>query len=87
MRDGAANSGDADDVRGEKLKVLQALRTPWSDTVPNDVVVGQYRGYRGEDVAPDSVSPTFAAMRVFVDNWRWQACRSTCAPGRRWRSA
>ena len=67
------NSGDADDVRGEKLKVLQALRTPWSDTVPNDVVVGQYRGYRGEpDVAPDSVSPTFAAMRVFVDNWRWQ---------------
>ncbi|MFN8589472.1 MAG: glucose-6-phosphate dehydrogenase [Candidatus Eisenbacteria bacterium] len=67
------NSSDADDVRGEKLKVLQALRTPWADTVPNDVVLGQYRGYRAEpDVSPHSNTATFAAMRVFVDNWRWQ---------------
>jgi glucose-6-phosphate 1-dehydrogenase len=67
------NSGNADDVRGEKLKVLKALRQPWSDTVPLDVVVGQYAGYRAEpDVAPDSRTPTFAALRVFVDNWRWQ---------------
>jgi glucose-6-phosphate 1-dehydrogenase len=67
------NSGHADDVRGEKLKVLRALRQPWSDTVPLDVVLGQYDGYRAEpDVAPDSRTPTFAAMRVFVDNWRWQ---------------
>jgi glucose-6-phosphate 1-dehydrogenase len=67
------NSGHADDVRGEKLKVLRALRQPWSDTVPLDVVLGQYEGYRSEpDVAPDSRTPTFAAMRVFVDNWRWQ---------------
>ncbi|MCC6652048.1 MAG: glucose-6-phosphate dehydrogenase [Candidatus Eisenbacteria bacterium] len=67
------NSGDADDVRGEKLKVLQALRMPWADTVPNDVVLGQYRGYRDEpDVAPDSVAPTFVALPVYVDNWRWQ---------------
>jgi len=63
----------ADDVRGEKLKVLHALREPWSDTIPHDVVLGQYRGYRKEpDVAADSVTPTFAALRVFVDNWRWQ---------------
>ena len=67
------NSGHADDVRGEKLKVLRALRQPWSDTVPLDVVLGQYAGYRAEpDVAPDSHTPTFAALRVFVDNWRWQ---------------
>ena len=67
------NSGHADDVRGEKLKVLKALRPPWSDTVPNDVVVGQYEGYRAEpDVSPASTTPTFAAMRLFVDNWRWQ---------------
>jgi glucose-6-phosphate 1-dehydrogenase len=66
-------SGAADDIRGEKLKVLNALRDPWSDTIPNDVVLGQYRGYRQEpDVAPDSVTPTFAALRVFIDNWRWQ---------------
>ena len=67
------NSGHADDVRGEKLKVLKALRQPWSDTVPLDVVLGQYDGYRAEpDVAADSRTPTFAALRVFVDNWRWQ---------------
>jgi glucose-6-phosphate 1-dehydrogenase len=36
-------------------------------------VLGQYRGYRSEpNVAPDSLTPTFAALRVFVDNWRWQ---------------
>ena len=67
------NSGTADDVRGEKLKVLKALRQPWSDTVPDDLVLGQYSGYRSEpDVAADSQTPTYAALRVFVDNWRWQ---------------
>jgi len=67
------NSADADDVRSEKLQVLRALREPWAETIPRDVVLGQYRGYRQEkDVAPDSVTPTFAALRVFIDNWRWQ---------------
>lgn len=66
-------TGTADDIRSEKLKALDALRDPWSDTIPRDVVLGQYRGYRQEpDVAPDSKTPTFAALRVFVDNWRWQ---------------
>ena len=67
------NSGDADDVRSEKLQVLRALREPWADTIPRDVVLGQYQGYRAEpEVSPDSVTPTFAALRVFIDNWRWQ---------------
>ena len=67
------NTSDADDVRGEKLQVLRALRQPWADTIVRDVVLGQYRGYRQEpDVAPDSVTPTYAALRVFIDNWRWQ---------------
>ena len=66
-------TGAADDIRGEKLKVLKALRPVWSDTIPKNVVLGQYNGYRGEpDVAPDSRTATFAALRVFVDNWRWQ---------------
>ena len=66
-------SADADEIRGEKLKVLHALRQPWSDTLSRDLQLGQYRGYRDEpNVAPDSVTPTFAALRVFVDNWRWQ---------------
>ncbi len=78
------NSGHADDVRGEKLKVLQALRQPWSDTVPLDVVLGQYDGYRAEpDVAVDSRTPTFAAMRVFVDNWRWQGVPFYLRAGKR----
>ena len=66
-------TGDADDIRGEKLKVLHGLRQEWDDTIERNVVLGQYRGYRDEpDVAKDSVTPTFAAMRVFIDNWRWQ---------------
>jgi glucose-6-phosphate 1-dehydrogenase len=63
----------ADDVRGEKLKVLHSLRPMFMDTIERDVMLGQYRGYRSEpDIAPDSVTPTFAALRVYVDNWRWQ---------------
>ncbi len=78
------NSGHADDVRGEKLKVLKALRQPWADTVPLDVVVGQYEGYHREpDVAPDSRTPTFAALRVFVDNWRWQGVPFYLRAGKR----
>jgi glucose-6-phosphate 1-dehydrogenase len=66
-------TGGADDIRTEKLKVLNALRDPMEDTIARDVMLGQYRGYRDEtDVAPDSVVPTYAALRVFVDNWRWQ---------------
>jgi glucose-6-phosphate 1-dehydrogenase len=78
------NTGHADDVRGEKLKVLKALRQPWSDTVPNDVVLGQYNGYRTEpDIAPQSNTPTFAAMRVFIDNWRWQGVPFYLRAGKR----
>jgi glucose-6-phosphate 1-dehydrogenase len=67
------NTGGADDVRTEKLKVINGLRDPWADTIVRDVVVGQYRGYRDEPgVAKDSITPTFAALRAYVDNWRWQ---------------
>jgi glucose-6-phosphate 1-dehydrogenase len=59
----------ADDVRDEKLKVLRALRP----LDPGSAVRGQYRGYREEPgVAPDSRTATFVAMRLMVDNWRWQ---------------
>jgi glucose-6-phosphate 1-dehydrogenase len=60
---------DARALRDEKVKVLQAIRSP----LPEDVVLGQYAGYVAEPgVAPDSVTPTFAALRLSIDNWRWQ---------------
>ena len=78
------NSGQADDVRGEKLRVLKALRKPWADTLPDDVVVGQYAGYRAEpDVSPESDTATFAALRVHVDNWRWQGVPFYLRAGKR----
>jgi glucose-6-phosphate 1-dehydrogenase len=59
----------AADIREEKHKVLRSVRPP----APEDIVYGQYRGYREEPgVAPTSRIPTFAALRLQIDNWRWQ---------------
>jgi len=58
---------DAREIRREKTKVLSATR------LGNDVVLGQYEDYKKEDgVNPDSVTPTFFAGSLFVDNWRWE---------------
>jgi glucose-6-phosphate 1-dehydrogenase len=68
----------AESVRNEKVKVLRALHTPG----PKSVVRGQYgRGYiegvevpayrEEEGVAPDSMTETYVAAKLFVDNWRW----------------
>ena len=55
-------------IRDEQAKVLRTVR-PMS---PGDMVRGQFRGYRDEpDVARDSAVPTFAALRLYVDSWRW----------------
>lgn len=60
---------DADAIRNEKVKVLMATRP----LEVEDTVRAQYEGYgQGEGVAENSQTPTFAAMRIFVDNWRWQ---------------
>ena len=62
----------AEDVRDEKVKVLHAVPSLTPDAISRDVVRGQYDGYRNEpNVAPDSRTETFVAMRLFVDNWRW----------------
>jgi glucose-6-phosphate 1-dehydrogenase len=68
-------------VRDEKLKVLQALRRWEGDALTTRVVPGQYGpglvggcavpGYADEVENPTTMTETFIAMRVHVDNWRW----------------
>jgi glucose-6-phosphate 1-dehydrogenase len=73
---------DAESVREEKVKVLKAVRPIPGDEVENYAVRGQYErgwvwgeevpGYREEGkIDPESVTETFVALKVFVDNWRW----------------
>ncbi|MBI3839730.1 MAG: glucose-6-phosphate dehydrogenase [Planctomycetia bacterium] len=64
---------EAEAVRDEKVKVLRAITPLSSAQVATDTLRGQYRSYRGEPgVAPDSQTATFAAVKLAVDNWRWQ---------------
>jgi glucose-6-phosphate 1-dehydrogenase len=59
---------EPDALRDEKQRAFQAMR-PLS---PADVVRGQFRGYRSEKgVARDSQVETFAAVKLYVDTWRW----------------
>jgi glucose-6-phosphate 1-dehydrogenase len=73
---------DADAVRDEKVKVLHAIKPFSPAEVIDSTVRGQYiagailgqpvSGYlEEEEVPPDSRTPTFAALRLSIDNWRW----------------
>jgi glucose-6-phosphate 1-dehydrogenase len=75
-------SFDADAVRAKKAEVIQAIHPLTSTSALHDAVRGQYdagtvlgkpvRAYRREpDVAPDSVTETFIACKLEIDNWRW----------------
>ena len=56
-------------MRDEQAKVLRTVR-PLS---PDNLVMGQFKGYRDEPgVAANSSTPTYAALHLFVDSWRWQ---------------
>jgi glucose-6-phosphate 1-dehydrogenase len=62
-------SRDFGAVHSEKAKVFQAMRP----LAPDDVVRGQYAGYRDEqDVAKRSDVETFCALRLYIDSWRWE---------------
>jgi glucose-6-phosphate 1-dehydrogenase len=64
---------DADLVRNEKVKVLQAVRHLSHSEVGDATLRAQYRGYLQEpDVAPDSRTATYAVAKLHIDNWRWQ---------------
>lgn len=71
-----------DQIRDEKMKVLESLRPGDLNDISKWAIAGQYvggmvndeaaNGYRQEDrVAADSRTETFVAMELFVDNWRW----------------
>jgi len=59
---------DSESMRDEKVKVLKSI----PPLTANDLVRGQFRGYRDEPgVAPNSKVETFAAVRLEIDSWRW----------------
>ncbi len=65
----APSSTYAEAIRDEQAKVLRTIRT----MDDGHMVRGQFRGYKEEPgVAPDSIVPTYAALRMFVDSWRWE---------------
>lgn len=81
-------------VQDEKVKVFRSLK-PFSEASPEEnLILGQYgagridgksvAGYRDEpDVSADSTIPTFAMLRLFVDNWRWRGVPFYLASGKR----
>jgi glucose-6-phosphate 1-dehydrogenase len=81
-------------VRDEKLKVFRSLRPFPLENLHEHLVLGQYTsgtiggkrvlGYREEEGAsPESLTPTFAMMRVYIDNWRWQGAPFILVSGKR----
>lgn len=76
-------SFNADEIRSKKVDVLRAIRPFTPEEVKKQVIRAQYsagtvkgkevKGYREEDkVNPQSTTETYAAIKLFVDNWRWQ---------------
>jgi glucose-6-phosphate 1-dehydrogenase len=85
---------DAERVREEKVKVFRALRPFDLDRLEEQLVLGQYGpgevngagvpGYRNEEgVDPHSRTPTFGAIKFYVDNWRWQGVPFYVRSGKR----
>jgi len=89
------NSFDADAVRDEKAKVVEAIKPFTGDRVLRDTVRGQYTGgtipgigavpgYREEpDVAPDSTTETLVTLRFKIENWRWSGVPFYVRTGKR----
>lgn len=87
-------SYQADEIRNRKVDVLNAVRPIRPEEVSQYAVRGQYdagwmegkkvKAYREEeDVAKDSNQLTFAAVKIFIDNWRWQGVPFYLRTGKR----
>ena len=90
----APNAINADSVRGEKVKVLQATHLADINNLEKSAIRGQYKagwmkgkpilGYRQEPGGnPESTTPTYVAMKLMVDNWRWQGVPFYLRTGKR----
>jgi glucose-6-phosphate 1-dehydrogenase len=88
------NSLDADSIRTEKVKVLQSTHLADINNLEVSAVRGQYSagwmkgkrvpGYREEHgVDPNSTTPTYVAMKLLIDNWRWQGVPFYLRTGKR----
>jgi glucose-6-phosphate 1-dehydrogenase len=84
----------ADRVQDDKAKVLRSLRRVPEERLKDHIVIGQYGpgrireqqvpGYREEvGVARNSTTPTYAALKLFIDNWRWQGVPFYLRSGKR----
>lgn len=85
---------DADELRNRKVEVLKAMRRFKPEDIRKETVRGQYGkgwmeseevvGYRSEEkVSPDSNTETYAAVKFFIDNWRWQGVPFYVRTGKR----
>ena len=90
-------SYEPDDLRDKKMDVLHALRPVDYDEVPEYAVRGQYgpgqiggesvSGYRQDEGVDDqSNTETYAALKLFIDNWRWQGVPFYLRTGKRMHS-
>ena len=88
------NALDADSIRNEKTKVLQATHIADINNLERSAIRGQYsegwmkgkpvKGYRQEDgVNPESTTPTFVGLKLMVDNWRWKGVPFYLRTGKR----
>ncbi|MDR1743148.1 MAG: glucose-6-phosphate dehydrogenase [Dysgonamonadaceae bacterium] len=84
----------AEDIRYEKMKVFRSLRPFHKKELENNVIRGQYTtsnargkhypGYREEHgVSADSRTETYVAMKIFIDNWRWEGVPFYIRTGKR----
>jgi glucose-6-phosphate 1-dehydrogenase len=85
---------DGDSIRDEKVKVLKSVRPLSPEDIANNTVRGQYGAgtmgsenvpaYRAEKgVNPQSQTETFAALKLYIDNWRWQGVPFYLRSGKR----
>ena len=67
------SSFEADAIRNEKVKLFSAIRPISENMVAEETVGAQYEGYReAEGIPVNSKTATYAAVRLHVDNWRWE---------------